>query len=313
MTTQIRAPKQFALRQPMKRIRLDFVETTRLTTIEKEAFGRLLDDTSPAVRTALLAEFERLGPEGSRFLRDVAGGSNRVAAAAAAWYLRELKFYDPAAEFRGFIRSLSYELETGMLLLNRTVNASLDVTALCLQLDALAARCLKLRPETASLREHCDVLNRVLFQEFGLRGDPGPDADPRNGLLDQVLARRLGLPVSLSIVYLLVARRTGLELEPVSVPGHFLVGCYEPEGPFYIDAFNQGRFLSPDDVFARLRSQHHTPQLSDLVPSPVREVLCRCCRELATQYAVVGDREHARLFAGFVAEFEAAYERHARP
>jgi regulator of sirC expression with transglutaminase-like and TPR domain len=297
----------------MKRFRFPSVETTRLTTLEKDALARLLDDSSPTVRQALLSRFEQLGAEGSRFLRDVAGGSNRITALAAAWYLRELKFYDPAAEFRGFIRSLSYELETGMLLLNRTINPSLDVAGFCTQLDALAARCQKLRPETATLREHCQVLNRVLFQELGLRGDTSLDSDPRHSLLDQVLARRLGLPVTLSIIYLLVARRTGLELEPVSVPGHFFVGCYEPEGPFYIDAFNRGQILSPDDVFARLRSQHHLPQLSDLVPSPVREVLCRCCRELATQFAVAGDRDHAQLFAGFVAEFDAAYERHARP
>jgi regulator of sirC expression with transglutaminase-like and TPR domain len=289
------------------------VETTRLSPTEKDAIGRLLDDPSPAVRQALLARFENLGAEGSRFLREIATGSNRIIALAAGWYLRELKFYDPAAEFRGFIRSLSYELETGMMLLNRTINPAMDVTALCLQLDALAARCRKLRPESASLREHCEALNRVLFHEFGLRGDQSHEVDPRNNMLDQVLSRKLGLPVSLSIIYLLVARRTGLELEPVSVPGHFFVGCYEPEGPFYVDPFNQGQFLAPDDVFARLRSQHHMPQLSDLVPSPVREVLCRCCRELATQYAVAGDREHAQLFAGFVAEFDAAYERHARP
>ena len=313
MTTQITVRTEFALRRPAKRFRLESVETIRLTTVEKDVLARLLDDPSPAVRQALLAKFEQLGPEGSRFLREAAATTNRITALAASWYLRELRFYDPAAEFRGFIRSLSYELETGMLLLNRTVNPTLDVASLCLQLDALAARCQKLRPENASLREHCQVLNRVLFQELGLRGDPAHDADPRNSLLDQVLARKFGLPVSLSIIYLLVARRTGLELEPVSVPGHFLVGCYEPEGPFYVDAFNQGQILAPDEVFARLRSQHHLPQLSDLVPSPVREVLCRCCRELATQYAVAGDREHAQLFAGFVAEFEMAYERHARP
>lgn len=289
------------------------METTRLTPPEKDAFIRLLDDPSPAVRQALLAKFERLGAEGNRFLREISNGTNRVSAIAAGWYLRELRFYDPAAEFRGFIRSLSYELETGMLLLSRTVNPSLDVAGLCLQLDALAARCQKLRPDTANLRESCQVLNRVLFQEFGLRGDPGQNVDPHHNLPDQVLARRVGLPVALAIVYLLVARRIGLELEPVNVPGHFLVGCYEPEGPFYIDAFNQGRFLTPDEVFAQLRSRHQVPQLSDLVPSPVREVLCRCCRELATQYAVTGDRDNARLFAGFVAEFDTAYERHARP
>jgi len=308
-----RRGEQFALRHPANRLPLDGVEPARLTTVEQDALVRLLDDPSPAVRQALLARFERLGSESGRFLRDVAAGADRPLAAAADWYLKELRFSDPATEFRGFIRSLSYELETGMLLLNRTVNPSLDVAALCTQLDALAARCRKYRPDSTGLREHCAVLNRVLFQELGLRGDPGPGVDPRNCLLDQVLARKLGLPVSLAIIYLLVARRTGLELEPISVPGYFLVGCYEPEGPFYIDAFNRGQFLSPDEVFARLRRAHHTPQLSDLVPSPVREVLSRCCRELATQYAVIGDAEKARLFAGFVAEFEAAYERHARP
>jgi regulator of sirC expression with transglutaminase-like and TPR domain len=289
------------------------VETGKLTAADKEALTALLDDPSTSVRQALLAQFERLGPEGSSFLREVTAGPNRLAALAAGWYLRELKFSDPVTEFRGFIRSLSYELESGSLLLARTVNPALDVAAVCTQLDALAARCQKLRPESASLREQCRVLNRVLFQELGLRGNREQYTDPRNSFIDQVLARHVGLPVSLSIIYLLVAQRIGLELEPVGVPGHFFVGCYEPEGPFYVDAFNEGRFLTPDDVFAELRENHHTPQLADLAPTPVREVLCRCCRNLASHYTAAGDTERARLFAGFVAEFDATYERHARP
>jgi regulator of sirC expression with transglutaminase-like and TPR domain len=289
------------------------VDTSRLSATDKTALIALLDDPSPAVRQALLAAFERLGPAGNAFLREVAASPNRIAAFAAGWYLRELKFSDPVEEFRGFIRSLSYELETGVLLLNRTVNPALDVAGICTQLDALAARCQKLRPQSASVREQCRVINHVLFEELGLRGNQENYTDPRNSLLDQVLARHLGIPISLAVVYLLVARRIGLELEPVGVPGHFLVGCYEPEGPFFIDAFNQGQFLSPDEVFARLRNQHHLPQLSDLAPTPVREVLSRCCRNLANHYRLGGDMEHAQLFAGFVAEFEAAYERHARP
>jgi len=289
------------------------VETGKLTAADKEALTALLDDPSPSVRQALVAQFERLGDEGSHLLREVAASQNRVAALAAGWYLRELKFSDPVAEFRGFIRSLNYELEGGSLLLARTVNPALDVAAVCTQLDALAARCQKLLPETTSLREQCRVLNRVLFQELGLRGNREHYTDPRNSFIDQVLSRHIGIPVSLSIIYLLVAQRMGLELEPVGVPGHFFVGCYEPEGPFYIDPFNEGRFLTPDDVFAELRENHHTPQLADLAPTPVREVLCRCCRNLASHYTAGGDTERARLFAGFVAEFDATYERHARP
>ena len=289
------------------------METNPLTVAEKEALMSLLDDPSPTVHQALLAQLNRLGAEGSEFLLSVAGGTNRIASLAAGDFLRELKYSDPSEDFRKFIRSLSYELETGMLLLNRTVNPALDVAGICTQLDALAARCRKLAPASRSQREQCRVINRVLFEELGLRGNSENYNDPNNSLLEQVLSRRLGIPLSLSVVYLLVAQRIGLELESVGVPGHFLIGCYEPEGPFYLDAFNQGQFLTPDDVFDRLRDQHGMPQLSDLAPTPVREVLSRCCRNLANHYNEAGDKARARLFAGFVAEFNLAYERHAQP
>lgn len=289
------------------------METIRLTVAEKEALASLLDDPSPTVRHALQSHLIRLGPAGRDFLVGLATGRNRVAALAATDYLRELKYDDPVEDFRKFIRSLNYELETGMLLLNRTVNPALDVAAICTQLDALAARVRKLCPDHRPLREQCVVINRVLFEELGLRGNGDHYTDPANSLLDQVLSRRLGIPLSISVIYLLVAQRLNLELEPVGVPGHFLIGCYEPEGPFYLDAFNQGMFLTADDVFARLRSQNHYPQLSDLAPTPVREVLARCCRNLANHYAASGNSDHARLFASFVVDFTQAYERHMQP
>jgi len=282
-----------------------------LTTAEKAALLTLLDDDSPAVRQALLAQFQLLGDEGRIFLQEVARGTDAAASANSAWFLRELKFSDPVAEFRGFIQSLNYELETGLLLLARTVNPALDIAKVCAQLDAFAARTRKLLPRAATMRTQARLLARVLFDEYGLRGNVENYSDPRNSLLDQVLERRLGIPLSLCAVYLLVAQRLGLEFEPVGVPGHFLVGGYEPEGPFFVDAFAGGRLLTPEDVFTRIRSLQHTPQLADLAPTPVREVLCRACRNLTNHYTAANDEAHARLFAGFVAEFEATYERHA--
>ncbi len=289
------------------------METRTLTPAEKTALAALLDDPSPVVRQSLLRHLTALGEPGRDFLQRLAHGPDRAAAAAALWFLRELKFSDPVAEFRGFIQSLNYELETGAILLSRTVNPTLDVSAVCTQLDAFAARVRKLMPKTATLRQQCRVLNRVLFDEYGLRGNTEHYADPRNSFIDQVLERRAGLPISLAIIYLLVAQRVGLELEPVGVPGHFLVGGYEPEGPFFIDAFHQGAELTPEEVFARVRALDHTPQLADLAPTPVREVLCRVCRNLVNHYAAADDVERARMFADFVSEFDATYERHASP
>lgn len=59
-----------------------------------------------------------------------------------------------------------------------------------------------------------------------------------------------------------------------------------------------------------LRSHDVTPKVSDLAPTPVREVLCRSCRNLVNHYESAGDQDRAQLFASFVAEFEATYERH---
>jgi len=289
------------------------VDPEKLDEARQEALRSLLDDSSPPVRRALVAHFLALGPEAMHFLQRTARGSNRLLARHAAWFLEELKFADPVAEFRGFIRSLNYELETGALLLSRTVTPALDVGACCTELDRLAARCAELISEPASAREKCRIINRVLFHEWGFHGNVEHYTDPLNSFLDQVLVRRTGIPLSLSIVYLLVAQRLGLALEPVGLPGHFIVGCFEESPPFFVDPFDKGVFLDPDEIFTLLRANHISPKDTDLAPTPVREVLCRNCRNLANHYTTVGDTEHARLFASFVEEFETTYERHAQP
>ena len=259
-----------------------------------------------------MAYFTQYASESVEFLRHVASQQNRATAQHAQTYLRDLNFSDPVAEFRGFIRSLNYELETGALLLSRTVNPNVDVGQMCLQLDALAARCRELIVEPTSARDKCRMLNRVLFHEHGFHGNTEHYADPLNSFVDQVLLRRKGLPITLSIVYLLVAERVGLSLEPIGLPGHFLIGCYAEDLPFYIDPFNGGRLLTANEAFTMLRKHSLSPTIADLAPTPVREVLCRCCRNLVNHYTVANDHDHARLFAEFVAEFESTYERSAQ-
>jgi len=280
-----------------------------LDAARREALLSLLDDRSAAVRQALLAYFAGLGATAAPFLREVAHGRNRVLGRHAAWYLDELKFSDPISEFRGFIRSLNYELETGALLLARTVTPQLDVGRCCYALDSMATRCRELFAEPSSLRDKCRVINRVIFHEWGFRGNAEHYSDPRNSLLDQVINRRKGSPIALSLVYLLVAGRLGLEFEPVGVPGHFFVGSYDGDDVFFVDVFDQGVLRNAPEVLELLRARQLAPKASDLAPMPVREVLSRNCRHLATQYSAGGEMERAKMFASFVEEFEAAYIR----
>lgn len=289
------------------------MENTRPSLGSREAVLTLLDDPSPAVRKALLAYFTSQGEPARLFLENLAGGSSRLYASHARSYLEELKFTDPAAEFRDFIRSLNYELETGALLLARTVFPDIDVGLSCQRLDDLAARCRELIAEPLSVREKCRVMNRVLFHENGFRGNIEHYTDPLNSFLPLVLERRKGIPLSLSIVYLLVAQRLGIDLEPVGLPGHFMVGCYLEDAPLFIDPFEQGAFRTPEEVFALIKAGPIAPKISDLAPTTVREVLCRSCRNLVHHYTAAGDTDHARLFEKFVEEFDSTYERHARP
>lgn len=282
-----------------------------LSEAQREALLGLLDDQSSAVRKALLAHFAAAGAPAVQFLQEVALGSNRVLARHAIWFLEELKFSDPVAEFRGFIRSMNYELESGVLLLSRTVSPQLDVGECCATLDRIANRCRELITQPATVREQCRIINRVLFHEWGFHGNVENYTDPLNSLIDQVLTRRKGIPISLSTVYLLVAERLGLELEPVGLPGHFIVGCFTEAKPFFIDPFDRGILLDTDQVFALLRANKIVPKGSDLMPTPIREVLCRSCRNLVNHYKAAGDTEHAKLFASFVEEFDTAFEKHS--
>jgi len=277
-----------------------------------EALIGLLDDPSPVVRQALVAHFTTMGPAAATFLREVEHGANRVLAGHAAWFLRELKFTDPAAEFRGFIRAMSYDLETGALLLARTVSPGLDISHCSAALDAIAQRCRELAVGPSAARDKCRLINRVLFHELGFHGNVEHYIDPLNSLIDQVIERRKGNPVSLCIVYLLVAARLDFTLDPVGLPGHFVIGCSSDDLPFYVDPFEQGVMRDRGEIMALLSGRRSGITESDLAPVSVREVLCRVCRNLVNSFTASGEVEKVRLFSGFLDEFDAACARDAR-
>lgn len=277
-----------------------------LTVAKQEAFRSLLDDPSPLVQKALIDELSRLGLPAFDFLQELSSGGNRILALHARRILRELENANPTEEFRKFIRSQNYELETGAIMLSRVAFPELKAGDICTQIDAIANRCRELIAKPISSRERCVVINRVLFHEFGFRGNAEDYENPDNSFINKVLETKKGLPISLSILYLLVAHRLGAELDPVAYPGHFLVGSFEEDLPFYIDPFKRGRFISPGQLLDYSSGYLSISQLGDLAPSPVREVLSRCCRNLTNHFESAGQEKMSRLFASFVRDFQKA-------
>jgi regulator of sirC expression with transglutaminase-like and TPR domain len=113
----------------------------------------------------------------------------------------------------------------------------------------------------------------VLSERHGFTGDTRDYGDPRNSMLDSVLERRTGLPITLSVVWIAVARRAGFRLDGVGLPGHFVVGHFRADPPLLIDPFGGGALLDvePSPAHVRPWSAHETVlrMLNNLVRSYV--------------------------------------------
>lgn len=144
-------------------------------------------------------------------------------------------------------------LPEAALAIARVEYPQLDVHPYLAKLEAMAQRVrsrLRSRP-TAS--ETTTLLNWVLFDQEGLRGNRDDYYDPRNSFLNDVLDRKLGIPITLSVVYMEVARRVGFTTAGIGMPGHFLLKHYDARsGEIFIDVFNRGRLLRREECEQRL-------------------------------------------------------------
>jgi regulator of sirC expression with transglutaminase-like and TPR domain len=114
-------------------------------------------------------------------------------------------------------------------------------------LDTLAARAEVLFGEDRTAINVVESLNEVLFVQEGLHGNTQDYYDPENSFLNRVLDSKNGIPISLSVIYMEVARRIDFPIEGVGLPGHFIVKHTDKERVILLDPFNQGRILTMDN------------------------------------------------------------------
>jgi regulator of sirC expression with transglutaminase-like and TPR domain len=182
------------------------------------------------------------------------------------------------------------DLARGALAIAADGRSDVDADSALTMLDDLAER-VRLRLDVGDAETHViDRIQDVLFREFGFRGPTAAEYhDPRASLLDVVLARRIGLPISLAIVELEVAWRIGLGLVGIGLPGHFIVGA---PGGVLLDPACDGRRLAPDDCQALLRRSigdgilFHSGMLR---PNGKREILARVLRNLRSAHLAARD------------------------
>lgn len=189
------------------------------------------------------------------------------------------------------------DLPRAALLFASEVTSGLDVGA---QLDRLAAlgRAFVARQahRDDSLRGRLEALNDVLFEHEGFRGCTDNYDDPRNSLLDQVMQRRTGIPITLSLVFLTVAREGGLHVDGVGLPGHFIVVAREGAREVLVDPFHRGQILSAADCRRRVETvlgPRAGWRDEWLRPSPPRLILVRMLNNLKRVYLRATDYRNA--------------------
>lgn len=143
--------------------------------------------------------------------------------------------------------------------------------------------------EDATALERIAELNQFLFGDLGFAPNSEDYYDPRNSFLNEVLERRTGIPITLSVIYMELGRKIGLPLYGVSFPGHFLVKCSVPEGAVVLDPYSGGISLGLQDLQKRLRdvrggevSRAIIAEL--LVSASNKEIIVRLLRNLKAIY-----------------------------
>jgi regulator of sirC expression with transglutaminase-like and TPR domain len=194
--------------------------------------------------------------------------------------------------FSGLVRSEiedeRIDLAKAALTFARIEYPDLDLTSYLRRIDQFGERAGKKITETGDPGESIAAVNEVLFVEEMFRGNTVDYYSPLNSFLNDVLDRRLGIPITLSLIYMEVARRIGFPLFGVGMPGHFLLKHYDVAGhSTLIDVFDGGRIVTEDDCQKKLNAiwdGQLVLQPQFLLPVTRRQMLTRMLNNLKTIY-----------------------------
>ena len=198
------------------------------------------------------------------------------------------------------------DLAWAALLIAASEYPELDVIAQMEVLDSLAAGAAKGMGDDGDPLSSVNNLSAYLFDEVGFHGNDSDYYDPRNSYLNEVLSRRMGIPITLSVVCIEVGKRLGIPLEGVGMPGHFLLRHRDEPG-IYIDPFHRGILLSEEECAQLLREATRTAvpwDQSYLTTVSNRELIARILRNLKGIYLNQHDHQRALGIAGLAVSLQ---------
>ena len=249
------------------------------TDVEFDALIRLLDDPSETVKQAVQARLNELGPSVLPRLRQAQTKAAEPLRSPIAQTANHFHVASIEQAWTALLARPEPDLERGVFLLALYQYPDLDIAYYRARLDEFTAQ-IRPRIERAWGYERAEILSEFMCERLGFIGNHEEYYDPDNSYINQVINRRTGIPISLSVVYMLLAQRLALPVYGVNMPAHFVVKYQDEDQEVFLDVFNGGVPFTREAGVRSLIKVGITPQPQHFRAATTREILLRMVRNL---------------------------------
>jgi regulator of sirC expression with transglutaminase-like and TPR domain len=213
--------------------------------------------------------------------------------------VHKIQFSAIKTELQLWSMSGAFDLLQGVLIINRYQYPDLDEQKIINKIEAIKRDVWMQMMYDMSAIEKAKLINHVFYNLHGFSGNTTNHHDPENSYLNQVLERKKGNQISLSIIYSIIAQKLDIPVYGVNLPQHFILAYvdqakeYDPDGGilFYINTFNKGFIFYKRDVDAFLRQLQLQPEPQFYVPCSNTDIVIRILRNLISAYDKAGQTE----------------------
>jgi regulator of sirC expression with transglutaminase-like and TPR domain len=263
---------------------------------------KLLTDRDEFVRRRVCDQLVELGEDALPFLEIATRGGDDALRIQANIVIQNILPQKLAEKFRQLAQKglgQDIDLETGMMLIMEFGYPDSSPEECSQKLDDLAQKFADtLKPE-AKPPEIVAAFTHFLFQENGFKGNKDNYQNPDNSFINKVLDNKTGLPITLSAICVLLAKRLNLPIVGVGMPGHYIVKYSLPIEPIYFDPFHQGRLLTKKECIQIIEQFGHSFEEHFLSQSTQRETLIRMLNNLIQVYKNSNETKKADILTEY--------------
>lgn len=269
---------------------------------QRDALIRLLRDNDPATVDLIKEQLTFGGPAVLADLRELLETDDEAVSLHVSEMIHEIEKQQASAQFASFCRHFGERdnIEQAAWLLATAMIPGFDPQSYQAKLDSWGRQLTLLLESAISDRERVEILSKFMGEHLFFRGNSDDYYNPRNSFLPAVIDTRSGIPITLSLLFMLVAQRAGMLVEGVNLPGHFIVRHRE----VFFDPFHQGKILSLADCREILDRQNLEIEAAHFITATNHQILVRILANLLFIYERQKNTDMQTRLLGWLASLD---------